>query len=239
MATFLLVPGALHPAWCWHRVVPLLEAAGHEAIAIDLPGTGEDRSIDPRDATLAIWADHVAGQVRRAARPVLLVGHSRGGLVISEAAERVPDALAGLIYVTAVLPVPGKPLRETSEADPGMVPDIADGCMTFAADIAIRHFYNRCSAEDAAAMIDRLFPEPLGPVGTPSGITAERWGRVPRAFIECSDDRALSLDYQRRMQAAAPCDPVITLDADHSPFLCAPAALADAMLQIAERLAPA
>ena len=84
MATFILVPGAMHPAWCWHRIVPLLEQGGHRAIAIDLPGTGEDRSIDRRDATLAIWADHVADQVRRAEGPVLLTGHSRGGLVISE-----------------------------------------------------------------------------------------------------------------------------------------------------------
>jgi hypothetical protein len=60
---------------------------------------------------------------------------------------------------------------------------------------------------------------------------------VPRAFIECSQDLTVSLDQQRAMQAAAPCDPVLTLDADHSPFLCAPAALAEAMVRIGEAFA--
>lgn len=235
MATFILVPGAMHPAWCWHRLVPLLEAAGHDAIALDMPGTGTNRSIHPRDATLAIWADYVADQVRRAAKPVLLAGHSRGGLVISEAAEQVPDELAGLIYVTAAVPIPGRPLVETSGTDAAMVPVLdADGCMSFPAEFATERFYHRCSAEDAAEAIARLFPEPFAPVATPSTITPGRWGRVPRAFIECSDDRALTLDNQRRMQATAPCDPVITIDADHSPFFCAPEALAEAMLRTAD-----
>lgn len=240
MATFILVPGASHPAWCWHRVVALLEQAGHRALAIDLPGTGENRSIPARDATLAIWADHVADQVREAEAPVLLVGHSRGGFVIGEAAERVPDQLAGLIYLSAILSQPGRTLLEISGYDPAMVPPIdADGCMEkFPDAVAIERFYHRCSAEDQAAACARLFAEPIEPDRTPAGVTAERWGRVPRAYIECGDDRALTLETQRRMQAAAPCDPVLTLDADHSPFFCAPELLARAMLDIARRFVP-
>jgi hypothetical protein len=69
-------------------------------------------------------------------------------------------------------------------------------------------------------------------MSTPATVTWERWGRVPRAFIQCSEDAVISLDKQREMQAAAPCDPVLTLQADHSPFLCAPEALAQAMLVI-------
>jgi alpha-beta hydrolase superfamily lysophospholipase len=95
MSTFLLVPGASHTAWCWHKVVPLLRAAGHNAVAMDLPGTGENGSVALRDASLEVWSEYVAEQVQDAHRPVLLAGHSRGGYVISEAAERVPDRLAG------------------------------------------------------------------------------------------------------------------------------------------------
>ena len=64
-------------------------------------------------------------------------------------------------------------------------------------------------------------------------MTEERWGRLPRAFIECSDDQALRLPTQRQMQAALPCDPVITLESDHSPFLHMPDAVADALETIA------
>jgi pimeloyl-ACP methyl ester carboxylesterase len=87
MARFVLVHGAWHGGWCWERIVPLLGAAGHEVLAPDLPGLGADRTPFAADV-LAQWADFVAGLVRGAAEPAVLVGHSRGGLVISEAAER-------------------------------------------------------------------------------------------------------------------------------------------------------
>ncbi len=242
MATFVLVPGAGHPAWCWHKIVPMLEKAGHRAIAIDLPGTGENQSHAPRDVTLDIWASYVADQVRKAEAPVLLAGHSRGGFVISEAAEKVPDELAGLIYLTAVLPQPGQTLLEASGYDPSIIPPIdADGCMEkFPDAVSTERFYHRCSPEDAAEACGHLFAEPLKPDQTPSGVTWERWGGVPRAYIECSDDKALDLaTQQRRMLAAAPCDPVYTLDTDHSPFFCAPDALVTVMLEIARQFAPA
>ncbi len=103
MASFVLIPGAMHGRWTWDRIVPRLEVAGHTAIAPDLPGMGTNQSIPVEDVTLADWGDFVAGVVREAAAPVVLAGHSRGGLVIGEAAERVPDLIAGLIYVTALL----------------------------------------------------------------------------------------------------------------------------------------
>jgi pimeloyl-ACP methyl ester carboxylesterase len=242
MATFVLVPGACHTAWCWHKVVPLLEQAGHDVVTIDLPGTPPNPSHATKDLTLDIWADYVADAVRKAAKPVLLAGHSRGGFVISEAAEKVPDQLAGLIYVTAVLPQPGQTLMEASGYDPSIVPPVDEnGCLEkFPDAVSIERFYHRCTPEDQAEACRHLYAEPIAPDRAPSGITHERWGRVPRAYIECSDDQALDLATQQRMmQAAAPCDPVITLDTDHSPFFCAPEALSVAMLEIARAFLPA
>ena len=69
-------------------------------------------------------------------------------------------------------------------------------------------------------------PEPLKPLVTPLRVTMERFGRIPRAYIECSQDRTITLGAQRRMQAALPCDPVLTLASDHSPFFSQPTALA-------------
>jgi hypothetical protein len=95
-------------------------------------------------------------------------------------------------------------------------------------------FYSGCTPEDADWAISRLHREPMRIMNTPATVTWERWGRVPRAFIECSEDAVLSLGKQREMQAAAPCEQVLTLKADHSPFLCAPEALAQAMVMIGE-----
>ena len=237
MATFLLVPGAFHPAWIWHRVVSELEARGHRAIALDLPGTGENMSVADGDISLALWADYVADQVRNAGGRPVLAGHSRGGHVIGEAAERVPDELAGLIYVTAVVSPPGMTMLESigREPDPGFAVT-GDGRMDLLPDeVATAMFYHRCAPEDVTGVLDHLYREPWTPAATPAGVSWEKWGRVPRAFIECTDDQALDMDCQKRMQARAPCDPVITLDADHSPFFCAPEALADAMVACAAR----
>jgi hypothetical protein len=63
-----------------------------------------------------------------------------------------------------------------------------------------------------------LSPEPLKPLVTPLKLSAQRFGRVPRSYVECLQDRAVTLPAQRRMQAALPCDTVHSLDADHSPF---------------------
>jgi pimeloyl-ACP methyl ester carboxylesterase len=232
MASFVLIPGAMHGRWTWDRIAPRLEAAGHEVVAPDLPGMGTNMSMPLDAVTLAHWGDFVADEVRRAEAPVVLAGHSRGGLVIGEAAERVPELLAALIYITALIVPPGKTMGEVTghRYDPtAPPPDRAE-----LAVMARALFYSGCSDADAEWAIANLHPEPYRIMQTPASVTWERWGRVPRGFIECSQDAVLSLDKQREMQAAAPCGVVRTLEADHSPFLCAPDALARAMAEIAE-----
>jgi pimeloyl-ACP methyl ester carboxylesterase len=72
---------------------------------------------------------------------------------------------------------------------------------------------------------------------TPLTVTRERWGRLPRAYIECLDDHAVPIELQRAMHAALPCDPVVTMDSDHSPFLGEPRALAMHLADIASKFA--
>jgi len=238
MATFILVHGAWHGGWCWERVVPLLEAKGHRVLAPDLPGMGEDRRKLGGDP-LGEWADFVAELAADAGPPVVLVGHSRGGLVISEVAERAPQSIAKLVYLTAFLLPSGQSLADYA----GRYPDIGPGPAVRPAndparlaldlELAKPIFYNRTSAEDAQAAAGRLVPEPLAALTRPLAISAERFGRVPRAYIEASNDRAISLAMQREMQAALPCAPVITLGSDHSPFYSAVPELAEALLELA------
>ena len=126
MARFVLVHGAWHGGWCWERIAPLLGAAGHEVLAPDLPGMGADRTPFAADV-LAQWADFVAGLVRGAAEPAVLVGHSRGGLVISEAAERAPDQIRVLVYLAALLLPVGTTSRQTLNADGRSVLELSPG----------------------------------------------------------------------------------------------------------------
>ena len=93
-------------------------------------------------------------------------------------------------------------------------------------------FYGACSDEDFAFAVARQSPEPLKPLATPLRISEQCFGSVPRAYIETARDRAVSLDAQRRMQASLPCDPVFTLDTDHSSFLSQPEELARILISI-------
>ena len=93
MSTFLLIHGAWHGAWCWYKLVPRLEKIGHTVVAPDLPALGRDRTPVNR-VSLATWRDFVCEIVDALPEPVVLVGHSRGGIVISEVAEHRPTRFA-------------------------------------------------------------------------------------------------------------------------------------------------
>jgi pimeloyl-ACP methyl ester carboxylesterase len=239
MATFILIHGAWHGGWCWERIAPLLAAEGHRVLAPDLPGMErEPRALG--DDPLGEWADFVAGLASRAEAPVILVGHSRGGAVISEVAERVPERIDRLVYLTAFLLEDGQSLADVANRHPDIGPGPLirpaedPSRLTVELEPAIPVFYNRMSDDDARAATARLVPEPRAALTTPLKLSAERFGRVPRAYIECTDDRAISLEMQLEMQAVLPCDPVITLDCDHSPFYSAAPELAEALLSLAK-----
>ena len=188
MATFIMIAGAAHSAWAWDRVRPLLEQAGHQALAPDLPGMGDDDAIAPGDATLPVWGDFLADQVWATSSPVILVGHSRGGLVIGEAAERAPERVSGLVYVTALLAPPGRTGAEVMGAETlAHSPPLCDDGLSFyiTADQATPLFFSACDPADAAWACARMTPEPLQPITAVASVTWERWGRLPRAYVEC------------------------------------------------------
>ncbi len=241
MTCFILIHGGAHGGWCWDRLVPELEKLGHRALAPDLPGMGDDTT--PIElVTIAGWASFVADLARDQGEPVLLVGHSRGGPVISEVGELDPDAVLGLVYLSAILLPHGKIAMDLFDASTSPVMEGArltddQSAVIIDPDAASRVFYNTASEADARWAASRLSPDPVAANLTPCTATAERWGKLPRAFIECTEDNALPLSLQRSMQAELPCDPVITLTSDHSPFLSIPGATAEALDRIVRAFA--
>jgi pimeloyl-ACP methyl ester carboxylesterase len=162
----------------------------------------------------------------------VLVGHSRGGIVISEVAEHRPERIQALVYLTAFLLRDGECLFDLAGSDPqSLVPPnmvmSLDRSSSTVRDGALRDlFYGECSDDDLALARLCLKPEPTLPLATPIHVTAERYGSVPRVYIECERDRAMTPAMQRSMQAASPCDQVLSLDTDHSPFFSRPDELA-------------
>ncbi len=227
MSNFVLIHGAWHGGWCWDKVVPLLERAGHKAVALDLPGHGRDRTPIPQ-ITLQAYADRVCSVLDAQPEPVVLVGHSMGGIVITQAAEQRPQKIKTLVYLTAFLLRNGESLLQVAQGDtealvlPNLVMAEDQSHASVGEDVLEEVFYGNCSDEDVAWAKSLLVPQAAAPFSTPVHTTAESFGRIPRVYIECLRDRAISPSVQRQMYTALPCRKVITMDTDHSPFFSAP-----------------
>ncbi|NBE07992.1 alpha/beta fold hydrolase [Paragemmobacter ruber] len=234
MSDILLIHGAAHGAWCWHRVLPALAALGHRARAIDLPGNGADRT-PAADVTLDLYARAILAATTG---PTILVGHSMGGFPITAAAQAAPDRIAALVYLCAYLPQPGQTLAQMRKAGPSQPLagafriDATRTTFTFDPDLAPALFYHDCPPEDVALARARLCPQPILPQETPLPDTARAESR-PRFYIRCTEDRAIPPAYQATMAAALPAARIHALPTSHSPFFAAPDALARMIDEIA------
>jgi pimeloyl-ACP methyl ester carboxylesterase len=237
MSTYLLIHGAWHGGWCWRKVVPLLEAKGHRALAPDLPGHGNDGT-PAASVTLKSYAHRICEIASAQTEPVILAGHSMGGIAITQATENCSEKIGALVYLGAFLPRNGDRLMTWASQDrESMVNSStmdaqADGTIRFKLEHSREAFYGNCTDEDVEFAQSRLVAQSGAPFETPVQTTAERWGRIPRYYIECVRDRALTLSTQQEMQKHSPCRQTFSIDTDHSPFLSTPEQLADTLSRI-------
>lgn len=225
MALFLMVPGAWHGAWCWAGLTPFLQKAGHEVQAPDLV------AIPPGANPLPFWTAQVVQLVRAAPEKVILLGHSRGGMVINEVAAQVPECVRMLVYLSAFMLPQGETMQSAmGRPEAGDAPDYlrpARGrCLSVAPDVVIPRFYHLAPMVQAQEAAARLHPEPVGTFSAPATISREQIAPLCRVYIECSEDRVVALPFQRAMQALMPCTITFTLTSDHSPFVSQPERLA-------------
>lgn len=235
MTTFVLVHGASHGSWCWYKIAARLRQRGHQVIVPNLPGHGIDR-MDPADATLDGYTDALCAALAAADMPVTLVGHSMGGIVITQAAERMPEKIAKLVYLTAFLLPAGQSAMATLQDDTAsrihtsFTPTADNRALTINPEAQRSLFFHDCSDEDVELARTLLTPQAFAPLLTPISTTAARWGSIPRDYIECLQDQAISIATQRTMHSASPCARVTSLGTSHSPFFSAPDALVEILL---------
>lgn len=239
MAGFVLIHGSWHGGWCFDPVAEILRARGHAVLAPTLPGMGGTAE-ELAAVTLEGWADFALEHCRRlraeTGGPVVLAGHSRGGLVVSTAAERDPRAMDALVYICAMMLPDGlsraefKKLEGPNPAFDAIISPVHGGVGTVVDPAAAAAVFAQVSPPDrVAAVLPRLIAEPHGPRSEKLIVTPERWGSLPRTYVECTQDRTIPIDSQRKMQQFSPGARVVTLDADHSPYLSRPVELADAL----------
>jgi pimeloyl-ACP methyl ester carboxylesterase len=269
----LLVHGAWLGAWCYASLVRHLEEQGIQAFTVDLPGHAlearfpESFLVRPLDAAafrteasplrafgLADYVDAILSEVSRLGSlgvgPITLVGHSMAGIPISVAAERAPDKIAKLVYLSAFLPVTaapalaylGLPENQGSQtgallmADPAQVGalrlDTRSDDLGYRA--ALRSMFCADLDEGSFRAVAHLMQpdDPVAPFGTPTGATAEGWGRVPRAYIGCTDDNVIPPALQKRFVSEADSlapgtrTEFVAFASSHTPFFSKPGELA-------------
>ncbi len=235
-ATVVLVHGAWHGAWCFDRVVPLVEQAGVPAIAVELPGHG----VDPGPLTdLHGDADRVREVLDGIDGDVVLLGHSYGGAVVTEAG--VHPSVRRVVYLCAMVPDADESAgsvamdnsaglsQEGRPAFEGVTTTNDDGTLNLTADGATRFLYNDCDAETAAWACDHLTPQPMGNLFEhPAGVA---WREHPSTYVICTDDMIVHPGLQEIL--AARCTDSRTWATSHSPFLSRPDLLADLLVELA------
>jgi pimeloyl-ACP methyl ester carboxylesterase len=224
--TFILVHGAWHGSWCWCRVTPLLEVEGYKVLLPDLPSRYEDDA-EPM-GLLTRWTDSICELLNSCDEPVVLVGHSRGGALISQVAERHPDGVKVLVYVAGFLLGDGESVLGMF----GRRRPSGNGELRVPWESLDNQFYNACAPTDVLLARERLRSDAVAPNFEPIRLSAANFGRVRKVYIECLQDKALPLTLQRQMWARHSCERVISIDADHSPFLSRPVELVERLIEI-------
>jgi len=226
--SYLLVHGAWMGAWCWDVVAAGLRSHGSTVTTVELPAHGGDQTPLP-EATLDAYVATVRAALATAPQPVILVGHSMGGMVVTGVAELDGPKLAKVVYLGAYLPQDGQSLFDLATMDtashlgPVLQVDQADGLAKLPAETLQDLFIADGTPDQVAKIATHYRDEPLLPFVTPIHTTAAGWGAVPKAYIYTEDDHAVSLTLQQAMTAGVTMAATATIPTSHAPFLSNPA----------------
>jgi Alpha/beta hydrolase family len=189
MSTYVLIPGAGGAAWYWHRVVPLLRDAGHEAIAVDLPATDPVAGL-PEYTRVVV--DAIGDR-----DDVVLVAQSLGGFTAPLAAAKV--AVRSLVFVNAMIPVPGETAGAWWDNTGWLAARTAAaerGGYGTEFDLAV-YFLHDVPPEVVAAGEGHQFPEADAVFGSVCDFAA--WPPVPVRAVAGADDRFFPAGFQRAL----------------------------------------
>ncbi|HEU5281623.1 MAG TPA: alpha/beta fold hydrolase [Gammaproteobacteria bacterium] len=231
LPAIILVHGAWHGAWCWERMTPLLAAKGYRVVAPDLPVNSEHKKIGMQD-----YAEAIAALVQAESQPVILVGHSMAGIIISQVAEWVPEKIHELIYLSAYVPANGDSLFGLAQSAtnhylrPYLHFDEVNNEISLDKVPAVEEvFAQLCTKADQALAISRLSKQPMKAFADTVSLGTGFESVAKRAIIGEHDKAIAAVDQVRMAEKSGAV--LRFIPADHSPFYACPEVCVNALLQ--------
>lgn len=240
--TLVLVHGALFTSSGWFEVQSHLQNAGYNVVTLDVPGRADDGLVF-KDITLASAADKVCKVVQLQKTPVVLIGHSQGGAVITQALQQCGNKVKGLIYVTAVVPLNGETGidglsdKDKENFDKNVTFDEANSTLQVNYNGPIKEmFMADTTDEQFKRALNTMVSEPAN-IGVETLHYPEKlFLALPKFYIEATQDKIISLTTQKKIQDKVKFKKVYTLQAGHSPMISQSKALAAYVIDIMQNL---
>lgn len=241
--TFVLIHSAWMGGWSWQHVGDGLKTNKYSYHAPDLPAHGNDKT-PAGQVSLADYVNSVTSVIDKIDEPVILVGHSFGGVVASQVAEARSDKVDALVYLCALMLPDGVSFMDATkgQSDSAVLNNLEYSKDRSSVTIA-EHALHKAVAHDLpmeefiAATKSKLVAEPTRPLGEPLRLSQERFGKIPRYYIECTNDRAIPHKSQKAMYTELPVERIYSLASSHTPMFSAPDSVVVSLVDVANHLA--
>ncbi|RED26876.1 pimeloyl-ACP methyl ester carboxylesterase [Flavobacterium cutihirudinis] len=223
----VLVHGAWQASYVWDQTETDLKAAGYDVTVVKLPGHGDDTT-PAYQVSFKTYVDEVKKAINSYNEPVILIGHSLGGAVITQTAAEVPQKIKKLVYVAGFIPQSGKSVLDYSQMDKA---SLLPASLQLSEDQTLAGIVNpeinlpKIFSQDATEaqkqfLIARYKAEPTIPLGTPLNYKAEDYNLGGKKYyIFTTADNTITYNFQQEMAKSAGITNTYTINSGHSPFI--------------------
>lgn len=234
--TYVLVHGAWHGAWSFLKTEQKMEQSGAKVISFDLPGHGNDKT-DISQVTFDSYVEKVKQEITKINTPVILVGHSLAGFIISKVAEDLPNLIEKLVFIAAMIPNNQKTVFDTLKEDSGsqllqnLIFAEDQSWATVSEETLKSIVYNGASDKQIAEAGPQLVRQATQPFFVPVTTSDNAFGKIDKTFIVCEKDKILSATAQKELAKITNCNKTISINTGHVPSIENPESLAETILK--------